>query len=494
MTLPALNLAVLYLRHLYDVSKGTLAAWLGHKDTSLVGKWEKGTKTVLRETADLVAGKVGAPAEAVDVLVFTHFLLSPEAVEEPPSPVALSAEECREINRAAMTAGWTAVAELRRALARERRRQKAERARAEAAEAWAVLEVLADAERREMVEVFPNFRTWAVAVRACEASVRRAAHRADEALELAELALFVAGEIEEEPGFKMRLEGYCRGFVGNARRVGTDFDRADREFACAVDLWKRGHDADPPLLEEWRLLSLEASLRREQQRFPEALELLDQARAASGGDPAAAGQLLLKKSHVLEQVSDFEGALAALDEAGPLLESSGDSNLLFAYRFDIAANLYGLGRFTAAVEWLPRIREMTVAQRSHLHLQRVVWLEARVNAGLGKRAEAEAALEQVRDEFTALGLSYEAALASLDLAVLWLEDGRAREVRRLAEGLRWIFEAKKIAREALAALTLFCEAARREAATAELARQVIADIERIRRSAPRSGDGAGGRA
>ena len=48
--------------------------------------------------------------------------------------------------------------------------------------------------------------------------------------------------------------------------------------------------------------------------------------------------------------------------------------------------------------------------------------------------------------------------------MLWLERGRTAEVRDLAVGMGWIFQAKGIAREALASLKLFCEAARQEAA------------------------------
>jgi hypothetical protein len=71
------------------------------------------------------------------------------------------------------------------------------------------------------------------------------------------------------------------------------------------------------------------------------------------------------------------------------------------------------------------------------------------------------------------------------LAILWLEIGRTAEVRDLACGMAWIFASKKIQREALAALSLFCEAARQETATLELTRSVVAKIEEIRRSAPR---------
>ena len=53
-------------------------------------------------------------------------------------------------------------------------------------------------------------------------------------------------------------------------------------------------------------------------------------------------------------------------------------------------------------------------------------------------------------------------------------------MRELAVGLGWAFKAKKIHREALAALSLFCEAARQETATVEMTRHAIAQIEKAR--------------
>lgn len=90
------------------------------------------------------------------------------------------------------------------------------------------------------------------------------------------------------------------------------------------------------------------------------------------------------------------------------------------------------------------------------------------------------ALEQVRGEFSARQLPYEAALASLELALLWLQAGRLAEVRELARGMSWIFTAKKIQREALAALRLFCEAASQERATLELAQAAIQELQSTR--------------
>jgi len=64
--------------------------------------------------------------------------------------------------------------------------------------------------------------------------------------------------------------------------------------------------------------------------------------------------------------------------------------------------------------------------------------------------------------------------------VLLLEEGRAAEVKALAEELTKVFAEKGVHREALAALRLFAKAARREKATAELARRVLRFLFRAR--------------
>ena len=107
---------------------------------------------------------------------------------------------------------------------------------------------------------------------------------------------------------------------------------------------------------------------------------------------------------------------------------------------------------------------------------RVAWLAARIAAGVGRKSEAIAGLQRVARRFKVLKHPYEAALSSLDLAVLWLEEGRTAEVRGLAVAMAWIFKAKGIQREALVALRHFRKAAERDAATADLACRVIAEI------------------
>lgn len=353
----------------------------------------------------------------------------------------------------------------------------------EAGEIWEALETFLPERRRRLIELSPKpAGNVALARRICEASAEKAADTVEDARELADLALFAASRVPEE-GRRKRAEGFCRAFVANALRVGTEFDAADAELREAWALWRAGASAQPEILPEWRLHDLEASLRREQRRFPEALQCLGRAFALRGGEPAAAGHILLNKEHVFDAMGDTQRALAALEEAEPFVEAAGDPHLLLRFRFKKVDNFCALERYAEAAERLPAVRELALAQGKELDQIRVAWLAARVDAGQGRREEALAGLEEVSRDFNRLDLPYEAALASLDLAVLYLKEGQTAEVKRLAVAMCEIFEAKGIAREALAALALFCEAARQETATVELVKRVIAEVEKAQRSA-----------
>lgn len=477
-----LGLALTYLRSATGWTQTQLAQVLGISKEA-ISQYERGAKPLTRENLDSLVEPL-APPEAVDVLLMAHGLIFPKPQPKAPSPLTLSPQELQTINRAAMAAAWTAGEAMGAELIRIREREKADAARQKAEDLFRSLAPLPRKERNALVEAFPDYWSWALAVRVCEASVKKAAHRADEALELAELALAIAERVPGEEGWRSRLKGYCWAHVAHARRIANDLAGADKGFAQAWELWRSGADCDPELLAEWLLLAMEASLRRDQRRFPEALELLDRAMACPGGTSTVALPiLLLEKERAFNQRGDIKGALKALTAAVPLVEALGDRRLLFALRFNMAENLYQLGSYDDAAELLPQVRSMAVQQGNDLDLIRLVWLQSRIMAGQGRTEEAIAGLVQVRQDFTARALPYDAAVASLDLAVLWLRSGRTAEVRELAVAMGWIFKINGIDREAMATLKLFCDAAQREAATVEMAQQVIAKIEKVRPSA-----------
>ncbi len=482
-----------HLRCMLGIEKKELANRLGWSGESRLGRLENGREPLSREALEAILPHLPCAPEAVDVLVFADELIAAMAHLESPSPVALSEEERWEVYRAALAAAWSVAEALAAGLARDLRQAKAARARQEAAEALSLMMSCAPAERQALPSIYPEYRTWAFAVLVAEASVAAAADDAERALELAELACSIAEQVVAEPAFCLRLQGHCLARRGNAWRVGNDFDRAEEDFARAWELWRAGADTDPPLLAEWQMLSLEASLRRAQQRFPEALNLLDRARAAAGGDRPAVGHILLQREHIYEQVGDIEQALAVLAEAAPVIEGCGDVRLAFLHNFKTALNLVHRERFAEAAALWPGVVELAAGQGNNLERLRVRWVEGRLRAGMGERLEAMAIFVQVQREFTRLRLPHDAALVSLELAILWLEAGRMAEVRELALEMAWIFKAKKIAREALAALRLFCDAAERDAATMELARRVQAEVEMALRSASRLERRPGGR-
>jgi transcriptional regulator with XRE-family HTH domain len=354
----------------------------------------------------------------------------------------------------------------------------------EAAEIWEALKKFPPERRRRLIELNPRPEGNAALARTlCEASARAAAADVEEAKELAGLALFTAHLVPGGEAPRNRAVGFCLGFVSNAQRVATEFDTADSDLAGTWGLWRSGEPGEPDFFPAWRLYDLEASLRREQHRFPEALECVERAFELCGGLPEAAGHILLKKEHIFDAMGDREGALAALEEAAPFVEASGDLHQLFFLRYWRAKNLCAVERYSEAAEQLPAVRQMAIEQGMELNRIRVAWLSAKVDAGLGRPTEAKAGLEQVRQDFKTHDLPYEAALSSLDLAILYLKEGRTAEVKALAVAMGEIFEAKRIAREALAALTLFCEAAKQETATVELAKRVMGEVERAQRKA-----------
>jgi tetratricopeptide (TPR) repeat protein len=342
---------------------------------------------------------------------------------------------------------------------------------AEAEALWAEIEPLSDDDRRMLVEDLEEYRSWSLCVRVAAESREKAANQPREALELAELALLIAELAPGEEPWRWRLQGYAWVHVANGRRACQDLPGAKEALARALQLWEAGAAADPGLLNAAVLPWIEAAVRRAERRFPEALKRIEEALALEQGE--LRGKILLSKSSIFQVLADPEGSAAALAEAAPLVDAEREPRLVFGLQFNLVVDLCHLERYEEAERRLPAVRALAVRLGEELDLARVVWLEGKASAGLGRTAEAQAAFEQARRVFRRRELAYDYALVSLELALLFLEQGRSAEVKTLAGEMLWIFRAQGVEREALAALRLFCDAARGESATAELARRVL---------------------
>lgn len=351
----------------------------------------------------------------------------------------------------------------------------AERARAEA-----LCDLLTSFEPKKrplLVEGSEAYRDWLVCVLLCERSERAAAHSSDEALEIARLACLVARSLPAD-AFRPCLEGWAEHFAANALRVGNELAEADAAFVRAERLWRSGTD-EAALLDEGRLLDLRASLRRDQRRFGEAIRLHDQALTAAR--PERRGHFLLNKSATCEEEGDYEASLKVLELAAREIDGQRQPRLLWVQRFNVAACLVRLNRAAEAEPIVVEVRELARRLGNDTDLVRTAWLEGLVLAGTGRLEGAVAALEQVRRDFELRGLPYDYALASLDLALLYREQGRWAEVVEVAVEMKKIFEAAGVHRETLAAVLLFREAAERREVTREVVKRLQEYLKRAQR-------------
>ena len=335
---------------------------------------------------------------------------------------------------------------------------------------WQFLRPLRGRERRLLVEETRDFRTWALCERLVAESIQRAPNEPPEALELAELALRIGELAPVDARFRSRLRGYALAGVCNGHRVCQDVREARAAFLRAEEQWKGGVGGDLGLLNEAVLPWIEAALCRAERQFSEALNKIAKALALDTGE--LRGRILLSKSAILEIFGDSDKATAAIAEAEPLIDSNREPRLALVLRFNLLVGLCNLERFEEAERRLPEIHELADRLGGERDLDRLTWLEGKVAAGLGRRADAEGSFRQVREKFEKEGLAYDYALVSLDLSLVLLDQGRTVEVKTLAGEMLSFFESQGIEREALAAVRIFCEAARQEAPTVELARLV----------------------
>jgi transcriptional regulator with XRE-family HTH domain/tetratricopeptide (TPR) repeat protein len=319
--------------------------------------------------------------------------------------------------------------------------------------------------------VLGDERSWALAERICLASESAAADRADEALRLARLAMRIA---EHVPGadWRLRLLGWVEPFVANALRVGGDLAASARTLAHADELWEQGATGAPAgLLDETRRLDLKASLLMHYGRFEEVHSLLAEALKCARTAHARA-RLLIKQSRSLEFAAKYEEALEVLRQAKPLIDAKREPRLLFAHNFNRTVNLLHLDRHGEAEPLLPLVEALT-DPGNELDGVRLRWLQGRAWAGLGRRAEAVAALTEVHEYFLSRKIAYDFAVVSVELGTLYLEQGHTRIVQDLARRMMWIFKSQGIHTKALEALALFCHAAKEETVEAEWTRGLV---------------------
>jgi tetratricopeptide (TPR) repeat protein len=337
-------------------------------------------------------------------------------------------------------------------------------------------------DRDSRLHVEERFHTWGLAELLLERSRETATRNPQGAEELGRLALVLADRLSGALYGRDRIEDLrarASSLVGNARRVRSDLQGAAEAFRIARLHLSRGSG---DRLERAAILDREASLRRAERRFGDAVALLEDSietfRAL--GEQHLTGRSLVNLADVYHHSGDLERALDLLREAVPLLDGEREPRVLLNARHNLADYLSKLGRFEEAMaayrEAAPLYREFPEPWVQN----RRRWVRGRILRGLGRTAAAEKLLLRARDGFVDEGIPYDTALAALELATLYAEQGRTADLKRLAGEMVPIFSSLQIHREALAALAALKQAMEREEAGVELVAEVAEFLERAR--------------
>lgn len=332
-----------------------------------------------------------------------------------------------------------------------------------------------ESRRSTVLKLSPQIQTWACAEWAAEESVRVASRNLEEAGAWARFGVEIAELVQGPEGWRNRVKGFAAAHAANVLRAKGDLKAADAALEPAKQLWLTGSDPDL-ILDPGRILDLEATLRRGQRRFDEALDLLDRAQKVG----RCSARTLILKGFTLEVMGEYQRAVGALLEADVLVSRQADPRLWYQQRFNLAVNYCHLERYADVARLVHQVREVATELQDQIFLNRVTWLDGRLAAGMGRTTEALRLLGKAQEGFAKLKMWYDVALALLEISALLLDQGRTAEVKALVPALGEVFRSREVHREALVALRLFQDATEHETATAELARNVLRFLFRAR--------------
>lgn len=362
-----------------------------------------------------------------------------------------------------------------------------ERVLREAREASALCaELLLEPRERRLERVRSEPRLWLLKLcERLEAASRRAwAEEPATAVEMAELAVEVAERLDSRTygeALVADARALAWAYLGNARRIASDLDRAEEALAHAERLYRQ---FAVDLLTEAEILVFQASLRNTRGLFAEAAGLLDHALwlYQEAGDLHQQGRTLILKGTVLGDGGEIAAAIDSLAEGLPRIDPAAEPRLLLVAYHNLAWYLCDRGKPREAAEALERSRRLYLDLGNRMDLVRLRWLEGRIALGLGRPGEAVRVLGLARDAFLEQEIGIDAALVSLDLALAHARQGDTEEVKRIVSEIVPMFQACRVHPEALASLLLLRDIAHVEAAQAEaVLDRLAAGLRRARR-------------
>ncbi len=266
--------------------------------------------------------------------------------------------------------------------------------------------------------------------------------------------------------------------LANAERLIHQYKEAENALAEAAEVLEQG-TRDPMIL--GRLLDVEASLRMDERKLSDTLDLLGQLHRhyLALGETHLAGRALIKKGIALHRDGRPQEAVEVLLQGLEAINPQRDPKLVATSQEALLHALVDSGDYREARRLLLESGLRQAFAGDPLNLLKLRGVEGKIFAGLGKLRRAEEVFSEVKKEFLARDREYLAAMLGLELAAVLLRRGKAAEVETLAEEALEIFRDLGVEREALRAVRYLRDACRQRAATAELVRQIVSFLKRL---------------
>ncbi len=311
---------------------------------------------------------------------------------------------------------------------------------------------------------------------------RRSPQRAVQVAELALISLDAAAGALRRDLPDLRARGCA--WLANARRRNLDLAGAEEAFERTDTAW-----AIPRPRKDERVLAdilyFKALLNGDQRRFAEALAFADKAIELyrEKGPLKRLAEALIARATILGYSGDPEDAIGDLEEAlETLVNEADDCPFLRLNAVGNLATIYALGqRFDDAERLLPEALALAAEIPHRTAAYHLRWTEGLVAQGRDDNRSAELCFLDALRGFTTLDDPDHGAVAALDLALLYSEEGRMTEALELAARTVPVFDALKIRREAAAALDLIRESLARSSFPVGVARRLRGHIGELRK-------------
>lgn len=298
-----------------------------------------------------------------------------------------------------------------------------------------------------------------------------------EALAFANLAREVALR-STEPGSEERAVT-ALAWIGNCLRASGRIEEAGHALAAARSEIHEKSMTEPLVFAD--LDRFEGMLLTDRRFLPEAERLLARAtliyRLTRQEVNVSRALLVLAHVHTLQQRLDE--ALNDLHEAVRLIDREADPYLYLAARHNLATLYYERGEIEAARNLLEKMRGEYERSGNRIVLLQRTWLEGRIARGEERFEEAERLLQRAAVGFEKLEIGYDTALVALDLAELYMAAGKTAAVKALAARLQPVLAFSDLHQEAVAALTLFQNAAAQELVNAAMLKRLRDRLEEM---------------